>query len=139
MIPHEDLDNIFIKVPVNLETYFVQGSYNRILNSQQNVPLMAYHFFIDRFVDAIRYEIARSAERSYDSLKIKDMNNMFMIDNESELREFIQSNNMKEGIEWRTVNDRVEFGRERKEINEIPAMKMINLSLDYATELNRII
>ena len=23
MIPHEDLDNIFIKVPVNLETYFV--------------------------------------------------------------------------------------------------------------------
>ena len=50
---------------------------------------MAYHFFIDRFVDAIRYEIARSAERSYDSLKIKDMNNMFMIDNENELREFI--------------------------------------------------
>lgn len=100
---------------------------------------MAYHFFIDRFVEAIRYEIARSAERSYDSLKIKDMNNMFMIDNENELREFIESNNMKDGIEWRTVNDRVQFGRERKEFNEIPSMKMINLSLDYATELNRII
>jgi len=67
------------------------------------------------------------------------MNNIFMIESDAELRQFIESNNLKDGIEWRVVNDRVQFGREKKEINEIPSMKMINLSLDYATELNRII
>ena len=117
----------------------MEGSYGKILNSQQNVPLVAYHFFIDKFVDAIRYELARSAERSYESLRIADMNNMFMIDNNNELRQFIEQNNLKDGIEWRVVNDRVVFGREKREVNEIPSMQMINLSLDYATELNRII
>jgi len=44
------------------------------------VPLQAYNFFIDKFVDAIRIEIARSAERSYDSLALADMQKMFMIE-----------------------------------------------------------
>ena len=64
---------------MSLEQYFVEGSYNKILSSKQNVPLQAYQFFIDKFVDAIRYEIARSAERAYDSLKIADMSQIFMI------------------------------------------------------------
>lgn len=35
LIPQEDIDtNIYIKVPVSLETYFVQGSYQKILQQQ---------------------------------------------------------------------------------------------------------
>jgi len=51
------------------------------LNSKQNVPLAAYQVFIDKFVDAIRYEIARSSEKAYDSIKLVDASKMFMIDN----------------------------------------------------------
>jgi hypothetical protein len=43
------------------------------------VPLQAYNFFILKFVDAIRFEIARSAECAYDSLSLQDMLRMFMI------------------------------------------------------------
>lgn len=57
----------------------MQGSYQKILNTKQNMPLLAYHFFIDKFADAIRYEIARSAERAYESLKLADTAKMFMI------------------------------------------------------------
>lgn len=67
------MDNVFIKVPVSLEQYFVEGSYAKILNQKQNIPLKAYQFFIDQFVDAIRYEIARSAEKAYESLSMKDL------------------------------------------------------------------
>ena len=81
LIPQDDIENnIYIKVPVSLETYFVQGRYQKILQQQDNVPQVAYYFFIGKFVDAIRYEIARSAERSYDSLSLRDMQKMFMID-----------------------------------------------------------
>jgi len=39
LIPYSELNNVFIKVPVSLEVYFVEGSYNKILSSKQNVPL----------------------------------------------------------------------------------------------------
>jgi len=56
------------------------------------VPQVAYYFFIEKFVDAIRYEIARSAERSYESLRLVDMQKMFMIDSRDQLMAFIGYN-----------------------------------------------
>ena len=141
LIPHEELNNVFIKVPMSLEQHFVEGSYNKILGSQQNVPHPSFQFFIDRFVDAIRYEIARSAERAYESLSLKGMQKLFMIQNEGDLKTFIEQNHMKDAVGWEiNPNDkRVYFRAEKKDQKEIPASKMINLSLEYATELNRII
>ena len=34
LIPFDQLDSIFIKVPMNLEQYFVEGSYNKILQTK---------------------------------------------------------------------------------------------------------
>ena len=124
-----------------MESYFVEGSYNMILTQKQNVPLQAYHFFINRFVDAIRYELARSSERAYESLSLKDMGKFFMISNQDELRLFIEQNNNKDKVQWQINEDdkRVYFVLEKKEKKEIPSVKMINTALDIATELNRII
>lgn len=126
-------------MPVSLETYFVQGSYQKILTQQQNVPLQAYHFFIDKFVDAIRYEIARSAERSYESLRLSDMQKIFMINDKDQMIAFCKANDHKDRIGWEINGDRLHFVRERKEVAEIPNIKMTNRMLEYATELNRII
>ena len=48
---------------------------------------------------------------------------------------------MKEGVEWRVnqQDGRVYFNSEVKDKCEIPSIPMINMTLDYATELNRII
>jgi len=73
LIPLEEIKNVYISVPVSLEQYFVEGNYKKILSSQTNIPLQSYQFFIDRLVDAIRYETARSAERAYESLRKTDM------------------------------------------------------------------
>jgi len=91
LIPMQELkSDPFIKVPVSLEAYFVEGSYNMILKSKHNLPRKEYQFFIDKFVDAIRYEVARSAERAYESLSIKDMGSMFMLNNQTEINQFIE-------------------------------------------------
>jgi len=89
-------------------------------------------------VDAIRYEIARSAECSYDSLALNDMQKMFMIPDRNQLLSFI-AGNQKGSIGWVVRGDRLHFVKEKKEMAEIPNLKMMNLSLSYATELNRII
>jgi len=100
LIPHSEINNVYIQVPMKMEAYFVEGSYHKILNSKQNVPLEAYMFFIDKFVDAIRYEIARSSERAYESLAIKDMSKIFMIENQDELKLFIEQQNLKDKVTW---------------------------------------
>jgi len=48
---------------------------------------------------------------------------------------------MKDGVGWEVnpSDKRVYFTIQKKDKKEIPATKMIHLSLDYATELNRII
>ena len=46
---------------------------------------------------------------------------------------------MEESIGWEVHGDRLHFVKERKEIDSIPATKMISHALEYATELNRII
>jgi hypothetical protein len=46
---------------------------------------------------------------------------------------------MEESIGWEVRGDRLHFVKERKEIDSIPATKMISHALEYATELNRII
>lgn len=126
-------------MPVSLENSFVQGSYQKILSTKQNMPLLAYHFFIDKFEDTIRKAFARSAERAYESLRLADAQKMFMIPDQKELLQFIARNNMEESIGWEVRGDRLHFVKERKEIDSIPATKMINHALEYATELNRII
>lgn len=42
-------------------------------------------------------------------------------------------------MQWVILGDRLYFVREKREVSEIPNVKMINLTLNYATELNRII
>lgn len=70
-IPPSEHSNIYINVPVSLEQYFVDGNYTKVL-STKNAPLEAYRFFIEKFIDTVRTEIARSAEVSYTQLSLKD-------------------------------------------------------------------
>lgn len=102
--------------------------------------MKAYQFFIDKFVDAIRFEIARSAERSYDSIALADMQKMFMIPDQQALNAFIESQAKRGGrTQWQVRQNRLWFLKEKREVSEIPNLKMMSFTLDYATELNRII
>ena len=95
--------------------------------------------FIDKFVDAIRFEMARSAEKAYLSLALKDVVQMFLLKDQGELDAFVRENNGKEGVEWVVRGDRLWFQSEKSEQKVIPAERMIRQTLEYATELNRII
>jgi 26S proteasome regulatory subunit N12 len=144
LIPlREQHENPFIQVPVSLEQHFVEGSYGKILSlRRQQVPHPAYQVFIDKFSDAIRHEVARSAEKAYESLAVTDALRLFMIQSDLELTAFIAANQAKAaeaGVEWRVENGRLWFVRQRTDAKEIPNTRMIGTCLEYATELNRIV
>ena len=47
--------NIYIRHPVSLEQYLMEGSYNKVFLSKGNVPSPSYNFFIDILLRTIRF------------------------------------------------------------------------------------
>ena len=55
--PEQLLENDYIKHPVHLEQYLMEGSYNKVWNSREKVPAPEYLFFIDILMETIRSAI----------------------------------------------------------------------------------
>ena len=129
---------MYISVPVSLEQYFVDGNYAKVL-STKNAPLDCYYYFIKKFIDTVRTEIARSVEVSYKQLKLKDACEIFMLDNVDQLKEFSEResdiNATDRTISWVIKGDYLYFDTITIEKEGIPAKKMIYQVLEYAKEL----
>ena len=61
----EEHKNIYIKYPITLEQFLMEGSFHKVFLSKGNVPAQNYNFFIDILIDTIRLEIASCAEKAY--------------------------------------------------------------------------
>ncbi|XP_072286915.1 26S proteasome non-ATPase regulatory subunit 8 [Pyxicephalus adspersus] len=54
-LPAKDIQaNVYIKHPVSLEQYLMEGSYNKVFLAKGNIPAESYTFFIDILLDTIR-------------------------------------------------------------------------------------
>ena len=58
-------NNVYIRHPVSLEQYIMEGSYNKVLLAKGNVPAESYNFFIDILMDTVRNEIASCLEKVF--------------------------------------------------------------------------
>ena len=47
-------DNPFIKHPVNLERWLMEGSYSKVWNAREEAPSEEYKFFVDSLMGTIR-------------------------------------------------------------------------------------
>nr|XP_038960236.1 26S proteasome non-ATPase regulatory subunit 8 isoform X1 [Rattus norvegicus] len=53
-LPAKDIQtNVYIKHPVSLEQYLMEGSYNKVFLAKGNIPAESYTFFIDILLDTI--------------------------------------------------------------------------------------
>ena len=46
--------NIYLKHPVSMEQYLMEGSYNKVFLAKGNVPAESYIFFVDILLKTIR-------------------------------------------------------------------------------------
>ena len=61
----EEHKNIYIKHPISLEQFLMEGSFHKVFLSKGNVPAQNYNYFIDILIDTIREEIASCVEKAY--------------------------------------------------------------------------
>lgn len=137
LLPSSALDNPCIKHAVELEQSFMEGAYNRVLSARQTVPHETYVYFMDLLAKTVRDEIAGCSEKAYDFLSIADAQQMLLFSSQKELVEYIQEDH----LEWEIKDGSIYFqkAKESAPSKEIPSLQLINQTLSYARELERIV
>jgi len=138
LIPSEALHgNVYIKHPVEIEQWLMEGSYNKVIQRRQEAPAEEYLFFLDTLVVTIRNEIAECSQRAYESLPVAEAAKLMYFDRPDQFLRFCLER------QW-TVNGAthaIEFQRpsEVKTRQDIPAHLVMDQMLHYAQDLDRIV
>ncbi|XP_010545114.1 PREDICTED: 26S proteasome non-ATPase regulatory subunit 8 homolog A isoform X2 [Tarenaya hassleriana] len=137
LLSSEALENPCIKHAVELEQSFMEGAYNRVLSARQTAPDATYVYFMDLLAKTIRDEIAGCSEKAYDYLSVSDARQMLLFSSDQELMTYVK----KEHPEWEVKEGLVVFqkAKESAPCKEIPSLQLINQTLSYARELERIV
>lgn len=89
LLPQEIIHkNEFIRHPLALEQYLMEGSYNKIFLAKGNVPSPNYNVFMDILLDTVRGEIAACLESSYDKISLKEAARRLNLKSEKEVADF---------------------------------------------------
>jgi len=128
-------DNVYIRHPVSLEQYIMEGSYNKVLLAKGNVPAQSYTFFIDILMHTVRDEIASCLEAAYQDIKVADAARMLSL-SEGELSGYAAKRS------WAVSGGRLKFldlaAKEQEELG-IPSLDLAKMSINYAREMEQIV
>ncbi|KAG2158800.1 SAC3/GANP/Nin1/mts3/eIF-3 p25 family-domain-containing protein [Suillus bovinus] len=135
-LPADEINaNPYIRHPVNLERWLMEGSYSKVWNAREEAPAEEYKFFVDSLMGTIRNEIASCEESAYDSLPLKDATTLLFFPSQSGLLVFAQQRGWQVDLTAGTIT----FAKKNDEQVEIPTQKLIAANLAYARELEQIV
>jgi len=146
----DQFSNEYISLPVEIERSISEGNYSKLISLQNALKEPAYLFYLGKLNSSIRYEIARSAEKSFNSISLKDAADLLMFDNNNDLLDYINQENQKiteslnHGntieIQWMIQNDYLVFKKiSSKDKNVIPSKKIMSDTVRLAYEVEKII
>mmetsp|Transcript_15019 Transcript_15019/g.21029 ORF Transcript_15019/g.21029 Transcript_15019/m.21029 type:complete len:267 (+) Transcript_15019:90-890(+) len=137
LIPFEKHEsNHHIRSAVQLENWLVAGSYSKVFAYRQAIPADdIYCYPLDLLLVLTRKEMGGCIEKAYKELPVGVAQTMLNFSSQEELLQF-----MKDRPSWVLSGETVTFlsGDEGKK-DEVPTMKLIARSLEYAKELERIV
>jgi len=140
LIPFENHSNIYIKHPIQLEQYMMEGAFNKVLAAKNEVPAQEYSFFMQQLMQTVQNGIADCCTQAYDHLSVQEAQRILGLTSQDQLNAFSTERN------WRIVQangeQRVFFKSEDaggNQHNQIPSEKLIKQTLQYARELERIV
>lgn len=135
LLGEDDFKNPLVQFPVRLEEWLMEGSYNKILSTSSETPSPLYAPFLTRLVDTVRDEIADCSASSYDTLGVEAAQRMMLFKTPEELRSYIEEKQPA----WHIEAGVIHFNPAQKARLEIPSLTLIASTLEYATELERIV
>lgn len=133
--PSDIQNNVYIRHPVSLEQYIMEGSYNKVLLAKGNVPAESYNFFIDILMDTVRNEIASCMEKAYADISCGDAARMLSIPS-GDMGDYAAKKN------WVMEGGRLRFidlaAREKEELG-VPSLELASMAITFAREMEQIV
>lgn len=126
--------NLYIKFPVELERWLMEGSYNKVLNdAKSSIPMPVFSFFMEQLMVTVREKMASCMEKAYLTFPTDQAATLLSFEEKSE-----EFKNYCKDRKW-DVKEEISFNQ-GKDINlDIASHSTIRQSLLYASELERII
>mmetsp|Transcript_39024 Transcript_39024/g.112065 ORF Transcript_39024/g.112065 Transcript_39024/m.112065 type:complete len:292 (+) Transcript_39024:153-1028(+) len=162
LIQFDDHENKYIKQPILLERFLMEGNYVKILEAQKDVPNANCSFFMERLLETVRQKVGASLERSYDHLPAEHAAKMLIVSDIAALQEFVVKENERKAAEetddpmadmtpsltrraptglvkWEVKDGKLFFVKSSLKRMEIPALDVMTNTIGYATDLERIV
>ncbi|KAK2191945.1 hypothetical protein NP493_42g09054 [Ridgeia piscesae] len=136
LLPIKELhQNVYIKHPVSIEQYLMEGSYNKVFLARGNVPAESYNFFIDILLNTIRDEIAGCIEKAYEKIVFGEAARMLFFESEKPMKTYAQEHG------WKLNKDNFFYfvHEESKTEEHVPATDLVEKAISYARELEMIV
>jgi len=128
----EALASAPVQFPVQVEQNMMEGSYKKVLEMQNSLPLPSYAVFMDILKETLSDEVASVSERAYKSLPAAHLAKLMMT-SEAGLKDYA----VERG--WEIRDNTVFFDVKGEQKAEVPATETIQEMLHYAKELERIV
>ena len=126
--------NPYVRFPMQLEQQIMEGSYNILLTTERDgIFAVVGAYFMDMLVDTVRDEIADCSEKAYPSALASEMQRLLMLNSAEEFAEYAA------GRGWKVADGRVAFETVAEPRNVMATQQLINDTLTYAKELERIV
>jgi len=130
-----DLTSRYISFVIELEQDKMEGRYNKICNATSSAPDSSYVQLTERLRNTVRHDILSSIQCSYNVLKVSDAQKLLLFQDSEEFKLFI----MNETV-WVVKNDVIYIkNQDDSKLHEFDKKELINQTLNYAQELERII
>lgn len=134
LIPEEVQQEAHVKHATQLEQQLMEGAYNKVLSAKSSVPDQSYLYFMDKLISTVRDEIASCSERAYKQLSVTEAQKLMLFSSAKEALQFAQERG------WQVKGDTVYFDQQAQDdLKDVPALELMNHTLTYARELERIV
>lgn len=135
VLPTLDVESIYVKFVRQLEQHYMEGSYHKVLQAVTQPPLPFYTVFLNMLSSTVRDKVADCCEKAYQSLPLANAASMLFIDAQQ-----VQALCAKRG--WTIKDNNIFFTdaqQKQQKVLEIPSRNLIQQTLEYAHELERIV
>jgi 26S proteasome regulatory subunit N12 len=127
-----------IKFSVDLERDMNEGLYNRVWNACNKLPDPAFGHFANSLTDAVRHDIAKCLEVAYEHLQVQDAMKLLRFTTQDSAASFTEFATHEDRA-WNVAEGIVTFKKGEQHDLDLGAETLINQSLAYAHEIERII
>jgi 26S proteasome regulatory subunit N12 len=134
-VSYADHANLFVRMPVQLERYLMEGSYNKLLNARSQVPSNEYLPIVEMLENTVRLDIAECVPKTYPTLALAAARKMLMLPDDAATEAFAA----KRGWELQGGAFVFKAADDAAARKEIPFKALLLDHIEFASQLQRVV